>query len=102
MQQPTDFWLDAFPLELVFDTPDFISSLAAYSEHRQSLEPPDTAYLSEGASSDSQSLLLLRIQAAASYYSTNRTLMEHPEAVDADISTFARNKYLNMLWYMHA
>ncbi|KAF2118902.1 hypothetical protein BDV96DRAFT_366815 [Lophiotrema nucula] len=83
--QPTDFWLDAFSVEHVFDTPKLISSLAAYSEHRQTLEPPGSAYLSEGASSSSQSLLLLRIQAAASYYSTNRTLMEYPPAVDADI-----------------
>jgi hypothetical protein len=34
-----------------------------------------------------QSVLFLRVQAAASYYSANRTLMEHPEPVDVDIST---------------
>ena len=35
--------------------------------------------------SDPESILLLRIQAAASYYSSNRTLMEHPPLVDVDI-----------------
>lgn len=34
-----------------------------------------------------ESLLYLRVQAAASYYSTNRTLMGFPPPVDVDIST---------------
>jgi hypothetical protein len=46
------------------------------------------------APSAAQSVLFLRIQAAASYYSTNRTLMEHPEPVDVDISTLRRHVYL--------
>ena len=33
-----------------------------------------------------ESVLFLRIQAAASYYSTNRTLMDYPLPVDVDIS----------------
>jgi hypothetical protein len=40
------------------------------------------------APSAAQSVLFLRIQAAASYYTTNRTLMEQPERVDVDISMF--------------
>ena len=35
--------------------------------------------------SAAQSVLFLRIQAAASYYTTNRALMERPEPVDVDI-----------------
>jgi hypothetical protein len=72
----------------VFDTPELISSLAKYSEQ---LHETDDEFL--GAHDTvpppaAQSILFLRIQAAASYYSTNRTLMERPEPVDVDISTF--------------
>ncbi|KAF2182698.1 hypothetical protein K469DRAFT_585537 [Zopfia rhizophila CBS 207.26] len=83
--QPTDFWLETYPITEVFDTPDLISSLAAYSEQRQELGLESTRYLRENLAPNSQSLLFLRIQAAASFYTTNRTLMEHPPAVDADI-----------------
>jgi hypothetical protein len=85
VQQPTDFWLDTYPITRVFDTPDLISSLAQYSEKLQDhiLQELD----SRGAASEgAESVLFLRIQAAASYYSTNRTLMEHPLPVDVDIS----------------
>ncbi|KAF2028595.1 hypothetical protein EK21DRAFT_69491 [Setomelanomma holmii] len=83
--QPTDFWLDTYLVQDVFDTPDLISSLAYYSEQ---LHEKDDGFL--GAHDNvtppaAHSVLFLRIQAAASYYSTNRTLMEHPELVDVDI-----------------
>ncbi|KAH8701186.1 hypothetical protein GQ44DRAFT_632396, partial [Phaeosphaeriaceae sp. PMI808] len=42
-----------------------------------------------------QSVVLLRIQAAASYYSTNRTLMEIPELVDVDITPSGVSPRLN-------
>jgi hypothetical protein len=82
-QSPTDFWLDAYPINQVFDTPELISSLSKYSEQRQDQGLEDSAYFSEGAPA---SVLLLRIQAAASFYSPNRTLMEYPLDVDTDIS----------------
>ncbi|KAL5121476.1 hypothetical protein ACEQ8H_000548 [Pleosporales sp. CAS-2024a] len=83
--QPTDFWLDTFTIHHVLDTPELISSLAQYSQERQASDDTRPAnYTPEGAS-HVQSLLLLRIQAAASYYSTNRTLMLHPESVHVDI-----------------
>jgi hypothetical protein len=62
----------------VLETPELLSSLAAFSKARQD---PDA----EEAPS-AESMLLLRVQAAASYYSLNRTLMEYPPLVDADIS----------------
>ncbi|PSN68472.1 hypothetical protein BS50DRAFT_492524 [Corynespora cassiicola Philippines] len=83
--QPTDFWLDTFSLTEVFDTPDLISSLARYSEQRQGPALEDADLDKREAPPSSQAILFLRIQAAASYYSTNRTLMEHPPAVDVDI-----------------
>ncbi|KAF2243215.1 hypothetical protein BU26DRAFT_534209 [Trematosphaeria pertusa] len=83
--QPTDFWLDTYPLTHVLDTPNLLSSLAEYSEFRQALElePPESS--EDEVTPESQYILFLRIQAAASYYSTNRTLMDYPPLVDADI-----------------
>ncbi|KAL5387814.1 hypothetical protein PMIN03_008886 [Paraphaeosphaeria minitans] len=83
-QQPTDFWLDTFPLTHVFDTPELISSLTGYSD-RARTSPPQKSGHTAGGSSTSQSVLFLRVQAAASYYSLNKTLMEHPPLVDVDI-----------------
>jgi hypothetical protein len=86
VQQPTDFWLETFPVTDVLDTPDLISSLAGYSEQHQDhrlSEPRDA----KGA----ESVLFLRLQAAASYYSTNRTLMDYPPPVHVDLSTLDSN-----------
>ncbi|KAF2688669.1 hypothetical protein K458DRAFT_293025 [Lentithecium fluviatile CBS 122367] len=81
--QPTDFWLDAYSVAHVFDTPSLISSLADYSDKRQAPEWDELGHSGEEA--PPQSILFLRVQAAASYYSSNRTLMEHPLPVDVDI-----------------
>ncbi|KAL6705383.1 hypothetical protein ACN47E_007032 [Coniothyrium glycines] len=83
--QPTDFWLDTYPVTHVFDTPELVSSLALYSELRQSPKIPHEASPHQTTPVATQSVLFLRIQAAASYYSTNRTLMEFPQPVDVDI-----------------
>jgi hypothetical protein len=85
-QQPTDFWLDTYTIDQTLDAPALISSLAEYSER---IQESDTKIARPHELADptaAQSLLFLRIQAAASYYSTNRTLMVHPEPVDVDIS----------------
>jgi hypothetical protein len=68
----------------VFNTPDLIASLADYSDKRQVLQIDSPAY-AKGDVPVPESVLLLRVQAAASYYSLNRTLMEHPLPVDVDI-----------------
>jgi hypothetical protein len=86
-QQPTDFWLDTFTIREVFDTPGLVTSLAQYSEQQlQQDDRREPKHCESAQSATAQSILLLRIQAAASYYSTNRTLMEHPEPVNVDIS----------------
>jgi hypothetical protein len=89
-QQPTDFWLDTYTIKEVFDTPDLVTSLAQFSEQLQHLDHTRLEYSTQvqsaAAAATPQSILFLRIQAAASYYTTNRTLMEHPEPVDVDIS----------------
>ncbi|KAH7392833.1 hypothetical protein BKA66DRAFT_411278 [Pyrenochaeta sp. MPI-SDFR-AT-0127] len=83
--QPTDFWLDTYSLAQVFDTPQLVSSLAHYSEHNQPRERQGQQDSKGQLSVAPQSILFLRIQAAASYYSTNRTLMQFPPPVDVDI-----------------
>lgn len=85
-QQPTDFWLDTFSIAHVFDTPDLISALAQYSEGPQEAQIVNSSPVKELLPPTSQSALFLRVQAAASYYSTNRTLMKHPVPVHVDIS----------------
>lgn len=84
-QSPTDFWLDTYAVADVLDAPELISSLASYSDQLQkSTAASGTSSLK--ATGEAQSILFLRIQAAASYYSTNHTLMDHPRPVDVDIS----------------
>ncbi|KAL1601454.1 hypothetical protein SLS60_006369 [Paraconiothyrium brasiliense] len=82
--QPTDFWLDTFPITQVFETPELISSLAGYSDRGRTLPLQKLGYTTDG-SATAQSVLFLRVQAAASYYSTNKTLMAYPSPVDVDI-----------------
>ncbi|OSS47811.1 hypothetical protein B5807_06501 [Epicoccum nigrum] len=81
---PTDFWLDTYPIVEAFNTPELASSLATYSEQLQTTKAIDHTKKLEN-SGGARSLLFLRIQAAASYYSTNRTLMDSPPPVDVDI-----------------
>lgn len=84
-QQPTDFWLDTYLVAQVFDTPELITSLAQHSEQLQESDAKDQRHKTFETPPVVQSILFLRIQAAASYYTTNRTLMEHSELVDVDI-----------------
>lgn len=82
-QQPTDFWLDTYPIAHLLDTPPLLASLAHHRRH----STLDDKHPAEGLVPETtQSVLLLRIQAAASYYSANQTLMDHPPPVDVDIS----------------
>lgn len=89
-QQPTDFWLDTYSLAHVLDSPALLSSLVHFGTHGQHASPRPAQPLQPGTA---QAILLLRIQAAASYYSTNRTLMESPELVRVDIGAFPRLPY---------
>ncbi|KAF2016589.1 hypothetical protein BU24DRAFT_205979 [Aaosphaeria arxii CBS 175.79] len=82
---PTDFWLDAYPLTDVFDTSELSQSLALYSERRQDSKPGTVAHAYSDIPPSAQSILFLRVQAAAAFYTKNHTLMEHPLPVDVDI-----------------
>lgn len=71
----------------MLNTPGLKASLVRYSQQDQLDDHKGT-----GADLNApESALLLRLQAAASYYSTNRTLMLHPPPVDVDISTLSFN-----------
>lgn len=73
----------------MLDTPNLRASLEHYSELHQESQLGNRKDSELADFNAHESVLLLRLQAAASYYSTNRTLMLHPPPVDVDISTFA-------------
>jgi hypothetical protein len=86
----------------VFDSPELITSLATYSETRQpegESHEDNIPNISrsfkrlEHETDKLQSVLLLQILAAADYYTTNRTLMEHvpPVFVDIILDTYLLN-----------
>ena len=68
----------------MFDTPRLIQSLAGYAEsqasqpHAEDIDAVKPDY-SKGT------VLFLHVQAVADYFTTNKTLMQHPEPVDVDI-----------------
>ncbi|KAL1634033.1 hypothetical protein SLS56_002625 [Neofusicoccum ribis] len=83
--QPTTFWLDVHPIVQVFETPELITALASYSESIPEPQPIVDDEKAHGPGDTPASLLFLRIQAAADFYSTNKTLMSSPPDVKVDI-----------------
>lgn len=79
--QPTEFWLETYKISHVFDTPALIQGLAAFAE--QQVQPSADRELRR--SQPLESLLFLKVQAAADYFTTNKTLMLRPQPVDIDI-----------------
>ena len=70
----------------MFDTAELIQSLSSFVERpkdRRAHTGPATGGRSRGA--NQESLLFLRIQAAADFFTTNKTLMSEPPPVDIDI-----------------
>ena len=85
-QQPTDFDLTVFPLQTVFDTPELITSLSEFSYAALASAAPASPSRNERNAAEQQtSLLLLRILAAADYFSTNTMLMENVPPVHVEI-----------------
>ncbi|CAD0012270.1 unnamed protein product [Aureobasidium pullulans] len=77
---------ESFKVTDVFDSPALLQDLSIYAEERQS------SLLGEGLTGSSeptavkQSALFLRIQSVASFYTTNKELMQYPPPVDVDIT----------------
>ena len=86
LKQPTSFNLDIFTLDEVFNTQSIITSLAAYSESRQ--DYPSVIKTRRPASTgiDPVSILFFRVEAAADYFTNNKTLMQNVPPVNVDIS----------------
>ncbi|TVY23175.1 hypothetical protein LHYA1_G007792 [Lachnellula hyalina] len=91
--QPTSFRLETYDLPTVFENPELITSLAQYSEGRQS-EPTQIADekpsisrkpTAERDANDLSSTLFLQVFAAADYYTTNKTIMNNVPPVFVDI-----------------
>ncbi|KAI1825350.1 hypothetical protein F4861DRAFT_538035 [Xylaria intraflava] len=83
--QPTAFRLEAYELDAVFSTPDLTSDLAEYASTLQS-NTKDHAISSQALETyRKHPVMLLRVLAAADFYTTNHTLMENVPPVHVDI-----------------
>ncbi|KAK5743687.1 hypothetical protein LTR17_002594 [Elasticomyces elasticus] len=80
--QPTNFVLDVFNTTHIFDTPDLIQDLAAYSETQQNKQPIKQESTKHH---DQESILFLRVQAAADFFTSNKTLMSSAPPVDVEL-----------------
>lgn len=85
-QQPTEFWLDTYTLTEAFETPDLIQSLSHYAEGRDSASCHQHASIDPSITSEQTSLLFLRVNSAADYFSKDPALMISPPLVGVDIS----------------
>ncbi|THW05652.1 hypothetical protein D6D26_02028, partial [Aureobasidium pullulans] len=83
--QPTDFLLESFKVTDVFDSPALLQDLSIYAEERQSSLLGEGLTDSNEPTTIKQSALFLRIQSVASFYTTNKELMQYPPPVDVDI-----------------
>lgn len=83
--------MDTFELATVWETPDLITSLAEYSTTKQgiaSLERSPNIVHDYGRQSNGErvaSVLLLRVLAAADYYTDDAYLMANPRPVLVDV-----------------
>ncbi|KAI4733929.1 hypothetical protein E4T50_15532 [Aureobasidium sp. EXF-12298] len=85
--QPTDFFLDTFEVPTVFDTAALLQDLGTYAEERQNiLGENGLEEFGELTTTSNRSVLFLRIQSAANFYTTDRALMQHPDPVYVDIT----------------
>lgn len=86
--------METYELPEVFGTPDLISSLATYAASRQPYPKQhgtarpgihSSTMKKADSTSEESSILLLHIQSAADYYTTNKTLMHDPQPVLVDL-----------------
>ncbi|KAE8350592.1 hypothetical protein BDV28DRAFT_35725 [Aspergillus coremiiformis] len=87
--QPTAFTLTTYTLLQVIEEPSLLSSISLYSQAyiaaSQSNAVPRTSSSFHDQAPTSDSVLFLRITAAADYYSLDTMLMENVPAVAADV-----------------
>ncbi|KAF2858635.1 hypothetical protein K470DRAFT_283155 [Piedraia hortae CBS 480.64] len=81
--QPTAVTVDTFNISHVFDTPELITSLATFSERQSPKElQQSNIWLAKDYRS---SILFLRVQSAADFFTSAKELMQNPPAVEIDI-----------------
>lgn len=91
IQEPTKFTMDVYELDAVWTIPDLMLSLYNYSSARQAEAENQTpqAHRRSASSKDAKertaSLLLLRVHAAADYFSHHPELMRNPPPVLVDL-----------------
>lgn len=105
MKQPTSFDLETYTLPATIDDPSLLSSISRFSSAR--LESADNVAIppvrnrrgskkhEPTGQEASESVLFLRILAAADYYTTNKELMENvtPVVVDLILDPFLGNVF---------
>ncbi|CAI7670366.1 unnamed protein product [Penicillium bialowiezense] len=99
-KQPTSFALTTYPLSQTIEDTSLLSSLSIYTAARLATldsQPQGTrkAKKSLDTAPSSDSVLFLRVHAAADYFSTNETLMRDvpPVAVDLILDPFLFNVF---------
>ena len=75
--QPTNFWLEVFTPGEVLQNSELLRSIDLFIQHRQEPFEPSSYRASD--------VLLLRVEAAADFFTTNKTRMHNPPPVDVDI-----------------
>ncbi|KAK5938106.1 hypothetical protein PMZ80_009695 [Knufia obscura] len=89
--QPTAFQIDTFTMAEAFETAELIISLTTYSYARHAqlsaaeIDALKANRFKTPGGSDRSSVLFLRVQAAADYFSLNKTLMENVPPVHVDL-----------------
>ncbi|KAI1173047.1 hypothetical protein F4777DRAFT_478647 [Nemania sp. FL0916] len=100
--QPTVFRLDTYDPATVLGAPELASELSAYASSRRDYMDNYDATSSRNADLDIEdAVLLLRIAAAADFYTTNQTLMTSipPVFVDIILDPFILNVFPRSLSY---
>ncbi|KAI3340351.1 hypothetical protein F4824DRAFT_418553 [Ustulina deusta] len=84
--QPTTFRLETYELETVFRAPELTSELSEYAAiPRSNMNSHVAISLQTLEPVIKESILLLRVNAAADFYTTNHTLMENVPPIIVDI-----------------
>ncbi|KAK4069865.1 uncharacterized protein Triagg1_6660 [Trichoderma aggressivum f. europaeum] len=81
-KEPTAFTLDTYSLTTVFSTPALLQSL---TQHAKSAQPRQSQKDSSPNNDGDKSVLLLRVLAAADYFSHHSSLMRDPPPVLVDL-----------------
>ena len=90
--------MDTFEATTVFGTPNLLQDLSTYAEERQNVLVVDDLEGFGGSTvTANRSVLFLRIQSAANFYTTDKALMQYPSPVYVDISMFVPSRHAFIL-----